>query len=234
MSGYYVFNPFTKKMDWTEAGTAGSTIDLANNLKPLVSTSVNVLEINTKSGGEVPDSVNFFTISIPDGSGYTNRTRKAQYLSGDSKITLADAANYWSKGTLDAEIKTCWLQATGITQGSDIAEYSAVSVVVKQSGFYSAIFIVSGGAATGVSLTLTAFLKTGSSTYSSATYQTQTFAFCATAGTYLNVSGSHSFYLNSGDTIHLGAAVAAYDGNRRLLGDNSWIGGTALTFKREG
>ncbi len=39
------------------------------------------------------------------------RTRKAAYLSGTSQFVMADAANYWSKGSLDAEIKTAYVYA---------------------------------------------------------------------------------------------------------------------------
>ena len=113
-----------------------------------------VLDIFTKSGGAVPDGTNFFTISIPDGNGYTPRTRKASVASGTSIITLADAANYWSKGSLDAEIKTAWLYAIW-----SIADSGIVWALGGYSGF------------TVVPTTTTAtdddfFLLEGSSTYS--------------------------------------------------------------------
>ena len=72
-----------------------ASVDLVNNLKPVVNAAVNKLDIFTKTGGAVPNSTNFPTISIPDGNGYTARTRKATYLSGTSQFTLADATAYW-------------------------------------------------------------------------------------------------------------------------------------------
>lgn len=115
----------------TEWATISSSVDLVNNLKPVVNASVNKLDIFTKSGGAAPDSTNYFTISIPDGNGYTARTRKAQYASGNSQIIMADGANYWSKGSLDAEIKTAWLYAiwdgTGIVWA--LAGYSGFTMV---------------------------------------------------------------------------------------------------------
>jgi hypothetical protein len=85
--------------------------ELIINLKLVVNGSVNKLDIFTKSGGAVPDGTNFPTISIPDGTGLVQRTRKATYLSGTSQFIMADAANYWSKGSLDAEIKTAYVYA---------------------------------------------------------------------------------------------------------------------------
>jgi hypothetical protein len=81
------------------------------NLKPVVNGTVNKLDVFTKSGGDAPDSTNYFTVAIPDGNGYTARTRKAAYLSGTSQFIMADATNYWSKGALAAEIKTAYVYA---------------------------------------------------------------------------------------------------------------------------
>jgi hypothetical protein len=86
----YKFNPFTKKLDYYEAG-----VSLVDNLKLVVNASVNKLDVFTKSGGAVPDATNFFTTSIPDGTGLVARTRKAAYLSGTSQFILADATAYW-------------------------------------------------------------------------------------------------------------------------------------------
>lgn len=88
-----------------------SRLVLVDNLKPSVNASVNKLDIFTKSGGAVPDATNIISVAIPDGNGYTFRSRAAAYLSGTSQFILADAANYWSKGSLDAEIKTAYIYA---------------------------------------------------------------------------------------------------------------------------
>ena len=105
--------------------------ELVSNLKPTVNAAVNKLDIFTKSGGAVPDASNPITVAIPDGNGHTFRTRAAAYLSGTSQIILADAANYWGKGSLDAEIKTAWLYAiwdgTGIVWA--LGGYSGFNVV---------------------------------------------------------------------------------------------------------
>jgi len=81
------------------------------NLKPVINVSVNKLDIFTKSGGAVPDATNPIKVMIPDGNGYTQRTRAAAYLSGTSQFIMADAANYWSKGSLNTEIKTAYVYA---------------------------------------------------------------------------------------------------------------------------
>lgn len=113
-----------------ETASAGS-VDLANNLKPVVNAAVNKLDIFTKTGGAVPDATNYFTISIPDGNGYTARTRKATYLSGTSQFIMADGANYWGKGSLNADIKNAYIYAiwdgTGIVWA--LGGYSGLTVV---------------------------------------------------------------------------------------------------------
>lgn len=69
--------------------------ELVKNLKPTVNASVNKLDLLTKSGGAVPDSDNVITVAIPDGNGYTFRSRSGSYLSGTSQFILADATAYW-------------------------------------------------------------------------------------------------------------------------------------------
>jgi len=98
----YKFNPFTKKMDYYETGGG---VDLVDNLKLVVNAAVNKLDVLTKSGGAAPDSTNFFTTSIPDGTGLVARTRKAAYLSGTSQFILADATAYWGIVTGSDKIK---------------------------------------------------------------------------------------------------------------------------------
>ncbi len=114
-----------------DTGETGTSNDLINNLKPSVNASVNILDIFSKTGGAAPDADDAVIIAIPDGSGYTRRTRNGSYLSGDSTITMADAANYWAKGSLDEEIKTAWLYAiwdgTGIVWA--LAGYSGFTMV---------------------------------------------------------------------------------------------------------
>jgi hypothetical protein len=84
---------------------------LVGNLKLAVNAAVNKLDIFSKSGGAVPSTSHAISVAIPDGTGLVLRTRYAAYLSGTSQFVMADAGNYWSKGTLDAEIKTAWVYA---------------------------------------------------------------------------------------------------------------------------
>jgi len=293
-------------------------VNFANNIKPVVNASVNKLDIFTKSGGAAPDATNFFTISIPDGNGYTARTRKAAYLSGTSQIIMADAANYWSKGSLDAEIKTAYvyaiwdaaggivwalggysgftrvpasttatdddfflledgstytkvitdycvcvgkiryqydtgdnpdhtIQATALdapqvlwnpksdygyskilaadnVSGGAIADYSAINLVVKQSGKYfvsghSRMAIGAGGAAA-------IKLSVGSSTYGSSTQLCQNYIASLT---YPALAISKIKHLNAGDTIHLGLLTTAAS---TIYGDGTVVGATSLNFFR--
>jgi len=101
-------NPGTIRWELQQTFPFGAGV---HNLKPTVNAAANKLDIFTKSGGGVPSGNDIIGVSIPDGNGNTFRTRAAAYLSGTSQFILADAANYWSKGSLDAEIKTAWLYA---------------------------------------------------------------------------------------------------------------------------
>jgi len=85
--------------------------DNIQNLKLAVNASVNKLDIFSKDTGVAPTSANPIWIKIPDGTGNVYRKRAAAYLSGTSQFIMADAANYWSKGSLDAEIKTAYVYA---------------------------------------------------------------------------------------------------------------------------
>jgi hypothetical protein len=84
---------------------------LVGNLKLAVNAAVNKLDVFSKSGGAVPSTSHAISVAIPDGTGLVLRTRYAAYLSGTSQFVMADAGNYWSKTTLDAEIKTAWVYA---------------------------------------------------------------------------------------------------------------------------
>lgn len=133
----YVSNVVYNPADWNgETGSAPSmdvllkSLHLVNNLNLVVNADVNKLDIFTKSGSADPDANNFITVAIPDGNGYTFRSRGASYLSGTSQIVMDDGANYWSKGSFD-EIKTAWLYAiwdgTGIVWA--LGGYSGFTVV---------------------------------------------------------------------------------------------------------
>lgn len=100
------------------AGASATTVsspsvsrEMIINLKLVVHAEANELDIFTRSAGALPDATNPIKVMIPDGNGYVQRTRAAEYLSGLSRFVMADAANYWSKGSLDAEIKTAYVYA---------------------------------------------------------------------------------------------------------------------------
>jgi len=98
--------------DWTITFSAPLTNpQLISNLKPVVNGTVNLLDIFTKSGGAVPAATHIISVAIPDGNGNTFRSRNGAVASGTGQIAMADAGNYWSKGSLDGEIKTAYLYA---------------------------------------------------------------------------------------------------------------------------
>ena len=109
----------------TGANTAGKLpLGLAAlpviNLKPVVNAAANKLDVFSKSGGAFPDATNYITVSIPDVAGVTTRQRAGEVASGTGQVILADAANYWSKGSLAAEIKTAYLYAIWSTADGGI------------------------------------------------------------------------------------------------------------------
>lgn len=130
--------------------------------------------------------------------------------------------------------RTLVLAADNVS-GADIVDYSAVSVVVKQSGKYK----ISGHSKFGIAqvhAVAVARIRTGSATYASATLRAVSndgVAQYTTDGGLTSIALSTSAYLNAGDTIHLGCAVSATtgSGNRTVYGNAD--GYTSLTFSRE-
>lgn len=299
--------------------------DGVNNLKLVVNAAVNKLDIFSVTGGAVPDANNLVYVKIPDANGLVYRSRGASYLSGTSQIVMNDAANYWSKGSLDGEIKTAYLyaiwdgtgivwalggysgfrvvsttttatdddfllleygstytrsashycvafakiryqydtadspdhtiQASGenapevvwnpksdywksvmlassVVQGSNIADASYVSAVVKQSGAYLIVGDVGGNISFNNSgFTVALKIKVGSATYGSATQIMSKYTSIGQNDYDLfgswSLTGSRIYYLNTGDSIHLGSYVSGDASNRTLQAD-----ATGLTFKR--
>lgn len=134
----------------------------------------------------------------------------------------------WSPPTDYAKMLTL---TTTNTVAGDVTEYSAASVVVKQSGRYL-INANATGAGSAATTVITVNIKTGSSTYGSATLRAQGVYTTAAAGYVGTASATAIIALDAGDTIHLGAAVTSGSGNRTLYGDNTATGRTALTFQR--
>ena len=77
-----------------------------------------------------------------------------------------------------------------------------------------------------------AYIRTGSSTYGSATLKSQSYGNTSSGGGEESAPVFASVYLNAGDTIHLGALVQAATGNRVLRGDSSAAGSTSMIFRR--
>ncbi|MDD4390201.1 MAG: hypothetical protein PHW03_05295 [Eubacteriales bacterium] len=128
------------------------------------------------------------------------------------------------------------LATTVTVSNSDIAEYSAISVVVKQAGRYGAEMQSQGQGNNGV--IATALVKTGSSTYASAVQKGygQNNSSWANSASYVSASAKmRGVYLNAGDTIHGGAAVARLNdaSTTTLQGDSTIVGATTLSFWRE-
>jgi hypothetical protein len=102
----------TDKRAWFSAWpTAASYPDLVDKLKLVVNAAVNKLDIFESTTGVAPTATYPIKIAIPTATGFTFRTRSTAYLSGTAQFILADAANYWSKGSLDAEIKDAYVYA---------------------------------------------------------------------------------------------------------------------------
>lgn len=91
----------------------------------------NVIDIFAKSSGALPGTATPIKVMIPDGNGAQLRTRSAQYLSGTSKITLADAGGYWGRASADGSSYDAYLYAiwdgTGIVWA--LGSHSDMTVV---------------------------------------------------------------------------------------------------------
>jgi len=299
-----------------------SAIMPVQNLSLVVNASVNKLDVFAKTSGAVPASGHGISVYIPDVNGLVRRSRAAAYLSGTSQFIMADAANYWSKGSLNAEIKTAYVYAiwdgTGIvwalagysgwtalpsttttttdddyflleasstytrsaahycvcvgriryeydtgdapdhtiqataanspkiiynpksdygyskslaadnSSGSDIADYSAISLVVKQPGKYAVDFHSTGYS--GGSTVIVHRIRYGSGTYGSATPVTR--VVNVSAGTAeCSVSSRFILNLNYGDYIHGGINLLG-SGTRVVQGLAGGAAPTALHFNR--
>ena len=123
--------------------------------------------------------------------------------------------------------------ATTNTAVASITEYSAVSLVVKQSGKYSIRGNVSGGSDNSSNTNeIYGTIRTGSSTFGSATIKAAGRFFGPKGMIYNNIGISSVVYLNAGDTIHLGAGGTSIDGDFNIAGDNNLVGSTILNFNR--
>lgn len=94
--------------------------ELVKNLKPVTYASTNILDVFTKSGNAAPNATNIITVAIPDGTGYSWRSRSGAYASGTSQILLVDGTNYWSKGSVNGEIKNAYVYAIWDATGTGL------------------------------------------------------------------------------------------------------------------
>jgi hypothetical protein len=122
--------------------------------------------------------------------------------------------------------------ATSITSGADITASSIISAVIKQSGAYNIGFYVSGGSDGAGFCFLYPLIKTGSATFGSAVTQAASTFQIATGYYFGGCVSIVGLYLNAGDTIHFGCAVAAASGLRQILGDNQYLKATNISFTR--
>jgi hypothetical protein len=310
------------KLSKAEAITPLTNPQLIENLKPVVNGSVNKLDIFAKSSGAVPDASNIITVAIPDGAGYTFRSRAAAYLDGTSQFILSDATAYGGAGSGVDRIKlhiyaiwdanggivwalnrfsgflqvpttttigdddyflleagstytraatdhcVCvghvwvnyntannpdwtilntpadlmpivewstksdyeafvWFPLSNVSAASDIAEYSAMSVVAKQGGRYISMVNVMGRCDGNVVV----YLKWGSATYASAGYAWSMIQTPVSDG-YATLSRTTEIVVNKGDTIHVGVAVTGTSVNRIIYGDDSFPHATGFKIQR--
>lgn len=122
--------------------------------------------------------------------------------------------------------------ASTVTSAGEIPEYSAISVVVKQSGRYSISASVQfyAGAAS-IYGAGSALIKTGSATYGSAVLLNFQRANSRPDSISL-LTAPIVKALNAGDTIHLGITYNQDSGNRVIRADDYNVGCTHLEFHR--
>ena len=106
-------------------------------------------------------------------------------------------------------------------------------MVVKQSGKYDINIECVGRGETGFSRAH-AYIKTGSAVFADAIYGGYADVKSA-ANAIVKVVTGKEIYLNTGDTIHLGAEASAGGNTRTILGDSSggvYVNATHLRFRR--
>lgn len=122
-------------------------------------------------------------------------------------------------------------KATTSQGAADLALYPALSFTVTLAGTY----LIMGHAtcwATGTYSMAYTYIKTGSSTYASATQRTA--QNHAHPNSYVSVNDSCIVALAAGDTVHYGVEVYGTSGTRYCYGDNFSTGCTNLLAYRIG
>lgn len=115
--------------------------------------------------------------------------------------------------------------ASTISSGSDIAVGGIISFTVPETAKYM-IFAVAYQRANGGggNVSFNTVIKTGSSTYASATHRAYNNIYTVLGDTYMSCSAFSVCDLTIGDTVHMGAGVSGGTGTRYIFGDSS--GGT--------
>lgn len=107
-----------------KASSPSVSREMLINLKPVVNAAVNKLDVFTKSGGAAPDATNPIKVMIPDGNGYTQRTRTGSVASGTGQIIFADATDYWSRGSTSVTVGTATTQFDITNPAGTTARYT--------------------------------------------------------------------------------------------------------------
>lgn len=165
---------------------------------------------------------------------WINRNAGSATQFGTTGTCSIDASGNATFNTVSVATSESYYSTLAVTetQAGGIPEASKVNFTVTQAGTYFITAQISGtcGADTNFSL----FIKTGSSTYTSATYRAHALTGSA-AALPTSASGSTICYLSAGDTVHLGVAIANATGNEVLYGDDAdatYFGGTAIMAVR--
>jgi len=109
---------YTDRRAWFPTWPESASL-LVSGLKVIRNTtSVNCLEIFESSTGIAPTANTPIKVHIPNGTGYTVRTRSQAELSGGAKFTLADATGYWGYASANGSSYPAFVYAIWSAAGS--------------------------------------------------------------------------------------------------------------------
>jgi hypothetical protein len=170
----------------------------------------------------------------------TQRTSLPCRCIGFIDITTGATAGEWDNAPTKIHVGTPKTQyavttnlATTITSGGAL-DQAAITTTVAQSGRYAIschLYVQTNASATIMSM----FIKTGSSTYSSAVQKAYSYGDSSYNPTGFQVSLSIDptiVWLNAGESIHLGVLAPEPAGTVKVFGDSDIVGATQLTFIR--
>ena len=137
----------------------------------------------------------------------------------DATGNLKTSGKLMAEGGTYLYTRTVSLAATSASAG-DFAEFSAISFTVDRSGIY---FILGNLMVEAPTVNQSfAFIKVGSSTYTSATYECESECLIRGTGSLISVLPISAIVsLAANDTVHLGASITGSGvGNRIIYGSN--------------